>query len=1031
VHPERAFPAPPNLWAIVAAWHAGSSSRNERTSNSRNSNRSQTAKALAGKSFQAAERLRLTWKSDSLAAALIKYHEARTYSAECGDVRSQALANLGAATVLFQLGKNQSAYGSYQTALRLSLKCRDTRLQIQALNGISYVLIDLGKLEASLQYGNRARAVSEQTGDRLGLATALNSIGLQYYSTGAIQKAIPILTDSVSVFKEAADRAGQAEALANLGYARADLGDTEPARQCFEQSLALATEAGDRRVQALDLTAIALVHSVAGETQAALDSHNRSLNILQDIGNYHGQGVVHNGIAYVYWEIGDTERALHHYSQALSLFAQTGDNNLYALTMGSIGDVHLSRGEPKQALSWYERRLALCRAIKSQWVATHTLNEIGKVYDAVGRSRKALYYFEQALAKEKALSDRKGRSYSLNAMGVAYEKLGQAQAALRCYEEALDLCRVVEERQGQIESLHNIARLERDLGNLERARQVARRAIDLLEQQPARMTGEEFRTSYSASVHGHYELYIDILMRMSRLGASADDDAAALAASEMSRARSLLDMLREARADVRQGVSPELLAQERSLQNTLNAKAARLTSLLNRMAGQDDIALLRKDLTNLTGDYEAIEAEIRARSPRYAALTQPKVLGLAEIQNQVLDPDTVLLEYSLGKDRSYLWAVSRDSVKSYELPARAAIETAAARLYNWISSPEARRHATSAGSTASNASQYELSKMILGPAAPSLATSRLVIVPDGLLQFVPFSVLVDPTKAGANGNAVPLAVDHQIIYLPSASVLSELRANPVRRDSDAKAVVVFADPVYDGYDSRVVPSNTSSSPQKKTRSGTRSGGPSMLTGLDNQEGPVHFQRLSFARQEAEDIANLVPSGNSRLFLDFDANLSAALEDQVGRASIIHFATHAMLDNSHAALSGIVLSLVDRQGRPTDGFLRLNEIYNMKLDANLVVLSACQTALGKDVEGEGLLGLTRGFMYAGAPRIVASLWEVDDRATEELMKYFYQGMLVRHLTASESLRSAQIAVRNQPQWRSPYFWAGFVLQGDWR
>jgi CHAT domain-containing protein len=202
-------------------------------------------------------------------------------------------------------------------------------------------------------------------------------------------------------------------------------------------------------------------------------------------------------------------------------------------------------------------------------------------------------------------------------------------------------------------------------------------------------------------------------------------------------------------------------------------------------------------------------------------------------------------------------------------------------------------------------------------------------------------------------------------------------------------------------------------------------------GRGNQNGPLHFQRLSFAKREAEAITGLVPAEDSRLLLNFDATKAAALNPDIGSYRIIHFATHALLDNSHPELTGIVLARVDRQGNGVDGFLGLNEIYNMKLGAGLVVLSACETALGKPVEGEGLLGLTRGFMYAGAPRVVASLWEVDDKATGELMKKFYEGMFVGRLTAAAALRAAQVAIRREPQWRSPYYWAGFVLQGDWR
>jgi len=491
-------------------------------------------------------------------------------------------------------------------------------------------------------------------------------------------------------------------------------------------------------------------------------------------------------------------------------------------------------------------------------------------------------------------------------------------------------------------------------------------------------------------------------------------------------------MLRESRTDIREGVSPELLGRERSLQGCLNAKAARLTLFLNQNAAQEEVAALKQDITELTAEYDALEAQIRAQSPRYASLTQPRVLGLAEIQKQVLDPATLLLEYSLGKERSYLWAVTPDSMEAYELPGRSVIDGVVGQLYNSLTSPDGKRDSREPGEQRTHSVAFELSKMILGPVAARLSAKRLVIVADGLLQYVPFSALVDPARATADSEKTePLAMRHQIVNLPSASVLAELRGDAARRPAAAKAVVVFADPVFDAYDARVVFTDTRQPSVERASGRTRSGAGLTLRDQASQDGPIHFGRLRFARQEAEEIAALVPQDECRVFFDFDASRTALLDSEVGSYRIVHFATHALLDNSHPALSGIVLSLVDRQGRPVDGFLRLNQIYNLKLGADLVVLSACQTALGKPVAGEGLLGLTRGFIYAGAPRIVASLWKVDDKATKELMRDFYEAMLSRHLTPAEALREAQVAIRSQSQWKLPYYWAGFVLQGDWR
>jgi CHAT domain-containing protein len=192
-----------------------------------------------------------------------------------------------------------------------------------------------------------------------------------------------------------------------------------------------------------------------------------------------------------------------------------------------------------------------------------------------------------------------------------------------------------------------------------------------------------------------------------------------------------------------------------------------------------------------------------------------------------------------------------------------------------------------------------------------------------------------------------------------------------------------------------------------------------------------LQRLPFSRDEAEAIAAVAPADSVFKALDFQANRATALSEKLADYRIVHFATHGLLDSAHPELSGLALSLVDENGQAQDGYLRLNEIYNLKLNADLVVLSACQTGLGKEVKGEGLIGLTRGFMYAGAPRIVASLWQVNDAATAELMKRFYRGMLKEKLRPAAALRQAQLELMKKPAWRAPYYWGAFVLQGEWK
>jgi len=356
--------------------------------------------------------------------------------------------------------------------------------------------------------------------------------------------------------------------------------------------------------------------------------------------------------------------------------------------------------------------------------------------------------------------------------------------------------------------------------------------------------------------------------------------------------------------------------------------------------------------------------------------------------------------------------------------------------------------------------------MVLGPAADKLAAKRLLIVSDGALHYVPFAAL--PVRATGKTN-IPLFVRHEIINLPSASVLAVLRRQREGRQPPAKAVAVLADPVFDRQDSRVKPvvagelrnSHEAGRDDGELRIGATAtpndglhddvAGTESIAGLESTEslklsqltrsaadagwrtrgGEVSLPRLQSTRREAEEIVAVTPAGQSLEALDFKANRATATSPDLANYRIVHFATHALLNSKHPELSGLVLSLVNERGRPQSGFLGLEDIYNLNLPVELVVLSACETALGKGIEGEGMVGLTRGFMYAGASRVMASLWKIDDRATAEQMRYFYRAMVGQGMRPAAALRAAQLKMRQNPRWSSPYFWAAFQIQGEWK
>jgi CHAT domain-containing protein len=405
---------------------------------------------------------------------------------------------------------------------------------------------------------------------------------------------------------------------------------------------------------------------------------------------------------------------------------------------------------------------------------------------------------------------------------------------------------------------------------------------------------------------------------------------------------------------------------------------------------------------------------------------QPRPPSLKEIQTELKGDDTILLEYALGEEKSYVWAVTSDSFSSFELPAREQIEQLTREVHSLLTMPPGN-------GIAELDQQYwrkaaELSRVVFGPVAQQLGNKRLLIVADGALQYLPFEALPAPETVAVSGDKplatndpVPVAIKHEVVYLPSASTLIALRHEAVRPIAAPKAVFVLADPVFDKGDPRVKTLDARADVASSA---------SQLASLKDAGG-ISFPRLPSTRQEAEAIVSLIPEDGRAVATDFAANRTLVLGTELALYRIIHIATHSVVNSQHPELSGIVLSMVNERGQEEDGFLQLHDIYGLKLGAELVVLSACNTGLGKEVRGEGLIGLTRGFMYAGASSVVASLWKVDDSASAELMTHFYKAMFEDNLPPAAALRSAKEAMWRQKHWRSPQYWSAFVLQGEYR
>ncbi|NES21763.1 MAG: tetratricopeptide repeat protein [Symploca sp. SIO3E6] len=870
----------------------------------------------------------------------------------------------------------------------------------------------------------QAAILYRQAGDKPSEALSLLALGKVYDLLGEKQKALEFYNQALPLYRAVGDRGGEATTLNNLGAVYSDLGEKQKALEFYNQALPLSQAVGDRGGEANTLNNLGLVYSDLGEKQKALEFYNQALPLYRAVGDRGGEATTLNNLGRIYDSLGEKQKALEFYNQALPLYRAVGDRGGEANTLNNLGAVYSGLGEKQKALEFFNQALPLYRAVGDRGGEANTLNNLGLVYDDLGEKQKALEFYNQALPLRRAVGDRGGEATTLTNLGAVYSDLGEKYKALEFVNQALPLLRAVGDLGGEATTLSNVAFLQRSQGNLTEALTVMDSAITIVEELRTKIGSQELRTSYFASKQNYYEFYIDLLMQLHQQNPNQGYDATALHASERSRARSLLELLTEANADIRQGVEPQLVEQERILQQQLDAIEKRRVELFSGNYTKEQATAIEQEREQLLSQYQEIQTKIRTTSPRYAALTQPEPLTLTEIQQQVLDDDTLLLQYSLGRERSYLWAVSKTGISSYELPPRAEIETAAKQFYELLKTPgfqlEDTRGTIGVENVQANKSVSQLSQMLLAPVAEQLGNKRLLIVSDGALQYIPFSALALPGTSGED--VVPLLANNEIVNLPSATTLGIIRQEQATRKTAPKAIAILADPVFSSDDERVT-----NNKQRSHRSL-----PQQILDRSARETDIGvWKRLPGTRTEAEAIMALVPDSERVHGFDFAANREMITNPQLSNYRIVHLATHGLLNSTNPELSGVVLSLFDEQGNSQNGFLRLHDVFNLNLPAELVVLSACQTGLGQEVKGEGLVGLTRGFMYAGSPRVLVSLWNVSDAATAEMMSRFYRKMLQEGLSATAALRAAQLEMQQETQWKAPYYWAAFTLQGEWR
>ncbi len=867
---------------------------------------------------------------------------------------------------LFERGQWRESLPKYEAALTCYREIADREGEALALNQIGSVYLELSDYQAALAYFEQALPITREVGNRDSEGSALNNIGTIYVELGNYTEALVYFEQASLIVSDVDPQMSKAINLGNTGSVHTGMGNYAEALYYYEQALALCREVSYQDGEATILNNIGVVVEFQGEYGKALVYYEQALAINREIGDREGEATNLTNIGKLYALLGNTEEALVYDEQALAIVRETGARGLEGIVLNNIGMHYHNLEDYAKAIAHFEQALVIHREIGVRVGESDSLMGIGATYLGMGDYVKALEYLEQALTIHRETTDQTAVADNLAAMGVVYYELEDYVVAMAYYEEALTISRELGAQSDEGKILRGIGNTYRKLGDDATALAYYEEAMDVFEALRATVSSDAGRAGFIAQ---HASLY-DNAVNLYHIQSQNDR---AFLTTERGRARAFLDALALGHAQL-SGAADDLFSNEMRTYATRQAAQQALSQA--RVQWPDNATLLadlEAQLARAKADYEVALDAITARGGQLASLVPGRgaVLDLPQVQ-ALLDSQTTLLAYWVleEEDQVLAFIITRDALHTVAVDAPYDDLVAAMNDFRYFASL----------AVAHPESLTQLYDWLIAPLREYLTTPHLMIVPHDVLHYLPFAALTDGERF--------LVQDYEITYLPSVSVLPFIQQNTERTGG---ALLILGNPTTGDYDA-------------------------MASFATERDG---LGALPFAEQEARTIAALY---GAPAYIGPEAT-EGLVRRMAGESSILHLAAHGKY-NPVAPLSSFLALAPDAEH---DGWLTVGEIYGLDLrQTDLVVLSACETQLGDLSRGDELVGMTRAFIYAGAPSVIASLWSVDDAATAQLMERFYIHLRAR-MGKAEALRQAQLDI--QAEYPHPYYWAGFVLSGD--
>jgi CHAT domain-containing protein/tetratricopeptide (TPR) repeat protein len=810
-------------------------------------------------------------------------------------------------------------------------------------------------------YGNRDQATFSNPED---LGRCAMALGILYQTFGQPAQALEVETVALKIFENNHIPKGQATTLGEMGRAYYNLSQYDKALDHYQRSIDAWREVGNRQNEGRILQSMSQVYGDQGQYAHALDLLHQALAISREVGDRPAEGTTLGDIGVVYNSQGEYPEAIDILEQALEIQRELEFVSGEGIILGNLGVAYEALEQYAEALEHYQQALAISQALGDRQNEAILLSNIGYVYDQQGQPEAALEYYRQALTIQQAIGDLAGIGTTLNNIGGVYHALGQYNEAMKHFEQALAIAQDIRAREGEAKTLTNIGMLYQSQGLPDKALMMLEQAMDVFDTLRAGAGNDLARTSYIAQYSNPYDVAIALYFQQGQ-------KEMAFFTSERARARAFLDSLTTGQVRFSNEQDALLYAREQELYSALLAAQAALAAAKSHNPPDESLVRQREaEAAQAQKEHQEVLEQIQARHSSLSELTPGTANVLSDAQiRALLDRDTTLLSFWIIEDSILVFILTQDKLEATAItidPSDLHAMIDDFRSFGALDAP----HPDGA---------VALYQALIDPLEGLIENSRLIIVPQGDLHYLPFAALTDGQRY--------LMDDYLITYLPSASSLPFIRENAVETGGQA---LILGNPNPGDYSSSPFPDP------------------------GYQLSPLHF-----AEEEAKEIGREL---GIPVYVTTDAT-ETLVRQQAPQAKILHLAAHGVF-NSDSPLDSLIALSSDNQN---DGWLTAGEVYGLDLrNSSLVVLSACETQIGQLTAGDEFIGLTRAFFFAGTPTVVASLWKVDDQSTALLMERFYT-YIQKGMRKEEALRQAQIDVRQV--YPNPYYWAAFVLNGD--